>query len=61
MMMPCPNREYHGLFIELKRRDGGKVSMQQKYYIARLNDNGYLAVVCYGAKEAIKIIEEYLE
>ena len=56
---PCGN--YHGLFIELKRRDGGKVSPTQTEWISRLNQAGYLAMVAYGAKEAVKVILYYLE
>jgi hypothetical protein len=60
MMLAYPSNGYHGLFIELKRRDGGKVSPQQQEWINRLNKAGYLAIVAYGAKEAVKVITDYL-
>jgi hypothetical protein len=60
IMLAYPCNGYHGLFIELKRRDGGKVSPQQQDWINRLNKAGYLAIVAYGAKEAVKIITDYL-
>jgi len=52
---------YHGLAIELKRQKGGTLTQNQKKWINRLNRNGYCAVVCYGAKEAIAKIEWYLK
>jgi hypothetical protein len=60
MMLAYPSNGYHGLFIELKRRDGGNVSPQQQDWINRLNKAGYLAIVAYGAKEAVQIITDYL-
>lgn len=60
-MLAYPSNGYHGLFIELKRRDGGKVSPAQQEWINRLNKARYLAVVCHGAKEAVEIIKRYLE
>jgi len=61
--IPIQNLEYAGLFIEMKRAKPGKstISVEQKKWIEKLNDNGYLAVVCYGADEAIKVTEKYLE
>ena len=58
--IPVPNFKYHGLYIEMKRKKGGRVSEKQKEWIDRLNRLGYLAVVCYGADEAIKVVEEYV-
>lgn len=50
----CPDLfvpEY-GLFIELKRRDGGVVSLEQQKAHRELRALGYEVVVCHGAKEA---------
>lgn len=60
LMLPVPIGIYAGLFIELKRVKGGKVSENQKKWIADLNANGYYATVCHGAEEAIKTIEKYM-
>lgn len=57
---PLKNSKYNGLFIELKRIKGGSVSKEQKDFISFLNNQGYLAVVCKGHKEAIVVIEQYL-
>ena len=52
---------YAGLWIELKRTKGGVVSAEQTQWIADLNEQGYLAVVCVGWKAAWAAILEYLE
>ena len=51
---------YAGLFIEMKK-EGGKLSPEQKDKIAKLTAVGYKCVVCYSAIEAIREIEEYLK
>ncbi len=56
-----PSGPYHGLAIELKKENGGKLSPEQKAWIENLNSEGYLAVVCRGSEEAIQTIKEYLK
>lgn len=51
----CP-----GLFIELKRVKGGQVSDEQEWFHEQLRKQGYVVLVCKGAKAAIAAIEEYL-
>jgi hypothetical protein len=53
--------EYHGLAIEMKRIRGGKLLANQKTWLNRLNAQGYKAVACKGATEAIAVIEDYLK
>lgn len=60
LCIPIPNDKYHALYIEMKAK-GGKITNQQKQWIELLRSNGNLAVVCYGAKNAIALIELYLE
>lgn len=60
-----PHGGYHGLFIELKRpksqgKAQGRLSDSQKAMMAKLGDQGYRAVVCYGYDEAIQTIRDYL-
>lgn len=45
-----------GLWIELKRSDGGKVSPEQVAMIDYLRRCGYLAEVAYGSEHAKRII-----
>ena len=59
--IPVPNKKYHGLYIEMKRQRGGRVSEKQKEWIDRLNQNGYLAVVCRGFDEAKEVVESYMK
>jgi hypothetical protein len=63
---PCygSERGYAGLFIEMKRRrvDGkSRVSDKQSEFMERMAWEGYRCEVCYGADEAIKVIDDYLK
>ena len=51
--------KYHGLYIEMKVGDN-KTTKNQDEWIELLNNNGYLAVVCYGSHAAIDVIEKYM-
>lgn len=57
-----PNGTFHGLFIEMKRRDPAlsKVSKEQAEMISRLESKGFCASICYGCLDAINIIQRYL-
>lgn len=61
LCLPVARGRYHGLFIEMKRIKGGKISMEQEEMILRLLNEGYYARVCKGADVAIRTIEEYLK
>ena len=58
--LPVPRGGYGALYVELKRKRGGRVSEQQRVWIDALNRAGNKAVVCYGFDEAKKAIEDYL-
>ena len=58
--LPVPNLVNTALYIELKRRKGGKVSDHQRGWIAALNRVGNRAVVCKGWDEARDEILNYL-
>jgi hypothetical protein len=60
MCLPVSRGGYHGLYIELKRIKGGKVSNAQERWIDGLTANGYCAKVCKGWQEAAKLIIWYL-
>ena len=59
--LDIPRGGFHGLRVEMKRRDGGKLSDAQRQWIDHYNAIGYRAVVCHGWQEAAKAIEEYLK
>lgn len=63
IFMAIPRKGFHGLFIEMKRKDlKGKKSTtdNQDIFLERLSGNGYKCQVCYGAEEAIKCAIDYL-
>lgn len=61
IFLPVARGPWHGLFIELKRQKGGKISDAQKKWISDLLTQGFLAEVAYGWKEAAALIEDYLD
>lgn len=54
-----PVGEYHGLAIEMKALNG-KPTMDQLKCLGALKQRGYAAYIAYGANQAIRIIEAYM-
>lgn len=52
--------DYCGLFIEMKRLKRSYPTLDQKIWIKKLNDKGYVAKVAHGCDEAIAITKDYL-
>ena len=61
IFLPCARGGWHGLYIELKRQRGGRVSAEQKEMLEALRREGYAAAVCEGWEAARDAILEYLE
>jgi hypothetical protein len=61
LFLAWANRQYGGLFIEMKKTKGGRVSDAQKQYLELLEESGYKVAVCHGWLEAKASIEEYLK
>lgn len=61
LFVPIARGGYHGLFVEMKRKDGGSTTLRQRIWLARLAEEGYRAAVCHGAEEAIGLIREYAD
>ena len=59
LQLIVPNGQVHGLWIELKAQKG-KLQPSQKIMIQRLEAQGYMCKVCFGADEAINEIKKYL-
>lgn len=57
--LPVACGMYHSLYIEMKRRKGGRVSEAQARCMAQLEKAGNMCQVCYGADEAIEAIRQY--
>ena len=65
MMLAIPRGQYSGLFIELKRpkvqgKPNPSTSIAQQEMIIKLNEVGYLAVVCYGYDQTVTCVNDYL-
>lgn len=60
LFLPVARRGYHGMFIEMKTSKG-KPSDNQLEFIRAVEVQGYFCAVCYGADEAINIIEWYMK
>ncbi|MBQ9243546.1 MAG: VRR-NUC domain-containing protein [Proteobacteria bacterium] len=61
LFLAWANRQYGGLFIEMKKSKGGRVSDAQKLYLDLLAESGYKVAVCHGWLEAKASIEAYLK
>lgn len=60
LFLPVPSGSWHGLFIELKRQKGGRVSDKQRQWLTDLEKEGYRAELAFGWKDASEIILNYL-
>lgn len=60
MFLAVPRKNAPGLFLELKKQKGGRVSGNQKNVHEALTDAGYPVCVCRGWWEASVEIEKYL-
>ena len=59
LQLIVPNGLIHGLWIELKSKTG-KLQPSQRLMMQRLEEQGYMCKVCFGADEAINEIKKYL-
>lgn len=50
----------HGLYVEMKRTVGGRVSLEQEKWIARLRRQGFTVEVCRGYEEAWPVLVGYV-
>ena len=61
MFLPVARGGSHGLYIELKRIKGGRVSAEQLAWMEELTREGYTCAVCHGWEEARETILDYLK
>lgn len=57
---PVPMSGYHGMFIEMKAKEG-RLAPEQKKWIRALSDLGYLCVVAHGWIEAREALLKYVD
>lgn len=60
LCLPVARGNCHGLYVELKRARGGKVSDEQRNWMTALGQEGYMVAACPGWEQAARIIEGYL-
>ena len=48
VFLPAPRAGYHGLYIEMKRKRGGVISVDQRRYMDFLTAQGYRCLLCRG-------------
>lgn len=60
IFVPIPRHGRCGLFIEMKREDGGTLSDKQREFGSAMQAAGYGFVCCHGWLEAVKIIKQWL-
>jgi hypothetical protein len=59
--LPVPRGGSSGLFVELKRGSGGRVSSEQRAWLQALAEQGYAVRICFGFDEAVSAITRYLQ
>lgn len=59
LCVPVARGPYHSLYIEMKAA-GGKPTETQVEWLCRLRGEGMCAYVCYGAENAIALIDRYM-
>lgn len=60
LCLPVARGRYHGLYIELKRQKGGRLSVAQAEWLRALQAQGYRTAVCAGWESARDTIMDYL-
>ncbi|MFC1567351.1 VRR-NUC domain-containing protein [Thermodesulfobacteriota bacterium] len=61
LFLPVARGDYHGLFIELKKRGSTYPDKGQRQMLLKLREQGYCADWVRGSDDAIKLIKNYLE
>lgn len=63
LCLPVARNGFHGLYVELKRTNGTMrdLSSEQRQCLDFLREQGYQALVAFGWRDAVKVIEEYME
>ena len=59
--VPCEKLGYPGLWLELKRLQGGKVSDEQEKFEREMQFLGWRTEICRGWQAAAELIDHYLQ
>lgn len=60
LFLPVAAGTYHGLFIEMKRSKGGRLTPEQKAWLEYLHGQGYAAHCCAGFEAAREAVNLYI-
>ncbi len=60
IVLPTARGGYHGLYVEMKRTRGGRLSLEQIAWLDALRAEGYMAIDCKGWEDARRVIAAYL-
>jgi hypothetical protein len=60
LCLPVARGPYYGLYVEMKRKKGGRTSPAQQEWINKLRAEGYCVEICKGFEEARDAIINYL-
>lgn len=60
LCLPVARGGFHGLYVEMKRLEGGRVSTEQKAWLAALHEAGHCVALCEGHEQAIAVLRDYL-
>ena len=61
IFLPVARCGCHGMFIEMKRKKGGRLSDSQRNFLRSADEQGYLCIVPEGWEEAARWILGYLK
>src|SRR5512139_1267763 len=61
LCLPVAKGPWHGLWLELKRRDGGALTDTQEWWLEQLRRQGYCALMARGWEAAAEAIVAYLD
>ena len=59
LCLPYPHGKYVGLFIEMKY-GSNKATDNQKEFLKDMERAGHFVCICYSAKDAEDVLEEYM-
>ena len=60
LLLTVARGPWHGMWIELKKKDGGTLSEEQRIFLQEERGCGFYGVVCHGWEDAKDQIEAYL-
>lgn len=60
LIILAPRGKFHACLVEMKKEKGGRLSENQKEFMARAESAGYYTIVGRGYDHAREMLEEYL-